>query len=336
MDWTIGNYWGLALIPLLLVMLFLMLNFIKWKNKKREIFAESRFQDLLFQPTHKFSKAIPILYTIGLLFLALSIADFMKGSVTVKSKQNMNNIMFLLDVSNSMNAEDVEPNRMTLSKNIILNSLQNLKNDRVGIVVFAGEAASIMPLTTDFSAADNYVDAINTGMVKRQGTDFLVAMQEVVKKFKNIPKGSRHVVMISDGEDNENNVNDAIKLAKSEGISVITIGVGTQEGAPIPTYLMGQLMGYKTDINNGETIISKLQPDDLKDIANKTGGEYIEGNNLENSVGKLQSVLGKLTSDTTTWINTDQAERYYQYPLLVSLVCFFIIFIFNPKKDFNL
>lgn len=336
MDWTIGNYWNLLLILLVLGMGLLMSNFLKWRNRKKELFAEGRFQIDLFQKTPRYVRIIPILYCIGFVFLALSLVDLMKGSEEIKTKQKMNNVIFLFDVSNSMNAEDVEPNRLQEAKNIMLNSLQNMNNDRVGIVVFAGEAASIMPLTTDFSSADQYIEAINTGIVKRQGTDLLLAMQEVVKKFKNIPKGSRQVILISDGEDNENNTEKAIQLAKEEGITVISIGVGTAEGAPIPEYIMGQLMGYKADMNTGETVISSRKEMDLQNIAQQTGGEYLDGNDLKTTINGLEKALKNAASATNHWVKSDNAERYYQYFLAVSLLCFFVIYVFNPKNDLNL
>jgi Ca-activated chloride channel family protein len=193
-----------------------------------------------------------------------------------------------------------------------------------------------MPLTTDFSSVDQYIQAIQTGLVTHQGTDFLMAMQEVVKKFKNIPKGSRQVVLISDGEDNEDNIQKAIQLAKDEGIHIISIGVGTVQGAPIPDYLMGQLMGYKTDVNTGESIISSLHDEDLKQLANDTHGDYIDGNHLEKSVENLKVSLEKMQSETTQWVNSDNVERFYQYFLGMAIVCFLIIYLVNPKKDLNL
>lgn len=336
MDWTIGNYWALAFLPIVLGMGLLISRFIRWRNSRKEEFATQQFRDFIFQKTSGHHRLIPLVYLLGLLFLVLALADVLKGSTETKTKQKMNNVIFLLDVSNSMNAEDVNPNRLEQGKNIILNALHYLKNDRVGVVVFAGDAQSIMPLTSDFSSVDSYIEAINTGIIKKQGTDFLSAMQEVVKKFKNIPKGSRQVVLISDGEDNENNLDKAIQLAKEEGIHIITIGIGTKEGAPIPEYIMGQLMGYKEDNTNGETILSSLKDDDLKKIATETQGEYIDGNSIKPALAQIQTSLKKVQSETTSWVSSENAERYYQYFLGISLCCFLIIFLFNPKSDLNL
>jgi Ca-activated chloride channel family protein len=148
-----------------------------------------------------------------------------------------------------------------------------MKNDKVGIVIFAGQAMSIMPLTTDYNSAETYIGGIETNSMQIQGTDFLKGMQAAAEKFKNVSKGSRKVILLSDGEDNEGNDNAAIRLANKEGITITSVGIGTDEGAPVPEYSFGQLMGYKTDIN-GRTVISKRQTEALKKMAGSTGGIY--------------------------------------------------------------
>ncbi len=112
----------------------------------------------------------------------------------------------MLDVSNSMNAEDIEPSRLTEAKNLMMQTMSKMKNDKVGIVIFAGQAMSIMPLTTDYNSAETYIGAIETNSMKIQGTDFLKGMQAAAEKFKNVSKGSRKVILLSDGEDNEGTI----------------------------------------------------------------------------------------------------------------------------------
>jgi Ca-activated chloride channel family protein len=131
-----------------------MFQYVKWKNRRKAVFAEARFQQELFTKKSAFSKWLPILYLLGTLFLIISIVDVLSGSEEVKSKQKMNNVIFLLDVSNSMNAQDIAPNRLDEAKNIIVNTMNKMTNDKVGIVVFAGDATSIMTLTTDFTAVE--------------------------------------------------------------------------------------------------------------------------------------------------------------------------------------
>ena len=335
MNWTLGNNWYLLLLLLLPLLGIIMVAYLKWKNQRKSIFAEARFQEELFEKKSGFSKVMPILYLLATLFLVLSIVDLLSGSEEVKSKQKMNNVIFLLDVSNSMNAQDVEPNRLDEAKNIIINTMGKMKNDKVGIVVFAGEARSIMPLTTDFQTAETYLGGVETSIVKIQGTDYLRAIQTVVDKFKNIPKGARQVVLLSDGEDNEGNEKPAAKLAAKEGISVVTVGIGSEEGAPIPEYVFGQLMGYKTDMN-GQTVISKRENLALKNIADQTKGSYVDGNNLENATTQIIDGLRKSASSSESMVKSNNAIHYYQYFLGVSIFLFMLIFLLNPKRDFNI
>lgn len=335
MNWTLGNNWYLLLLLLLPLLGIIMVAYLKWKNQRKSIFAEARFQDELFEKKSGFSKVMLILYLLATLFLVLSIVDLLSGSEEVKSRQKMNNVIFLLDVSNSMNAQDVEPNRLDEAKNIIINTMSKMKNDKVGIVVFAGEARSIMPLTTDFQTAETYLGGVETSIVKIQGTDYLRAIQTVVDKFKNIPKGARQVVLLSDGEDNEGNEKPAAKLAAKEGISVVTVGIGSEEGAPIPEYVFGQLMGYKTDMN-GQTVISKRENLALKNIADQTKGTYVDGNNLENATTQIIDGLRKSASSSESMVKSNNAIHYYQYFLGVSIFLFMLIFLLNPKRDFNI
>lgn len=335
MNWYLGNYWYLFLLLLLPLLGIVLFNYVKWKNRKKNVFAEARFQNELFEKKSGFSKILPLLYLIATLFLILSIVDLLSGSEEVKSKQKMNNVIFLLDVSNSMNAQDVEPNRLDEAKNIMVQTMNKMRNDKVGIVVFAGEASSIMPLTTDFTAAETYIGGIETNVMKIQGTDFLNGMRTVADKFKNVAKGSRKVVLLSDGEDNEGNEKAAIKLANKEGISVISVGIGSEEGAPIPEYVFGQLMGYKTDVS-GQTVISKRQVNALQNIANETGGTYVDGNNLDNATSQIIDGLSKTSTSSESIVKSNNAIHYYQYFLAVSLFFFLIIFLFNPKREFNI
>ncbi len=335
MNWSLGNNWYLLLLLLLPLLGVIMFQYLRWKNHRKSLFAETRFQENLFAGKTYFSRWLPFLYLMGILFLILSLVDLLSGSEEVKSKQKMNNVIFMLDVSNSMNAQDVPPNRLEEAKNIIINTMNKMTNDKVGVVVFAGDATSIMPLTTDFSAVETYLGGVETSIIKTQGTDFLKGMQAVVEKFKNIPPGARKVILLSDGEDNEGNEKAAVKLARKEGIAVITVGIGTEEGAPIPEYLFGQLMGYKTDIT-GQTVISKRQTLALKNISDQSGASYIDGNNLESATSQIIDGLANAASSSESVIKSNNAIHYYQYFLAVSIFFFLLILLLNPRRDFNM
>ncbi|PWN63825.1 vWA domain-containing protein [Chryseobacterium viscerum] len=334
MSWSLGNYWYLLLLLLLPLLASFLIRFLKWRNKKREIFAASQFHDNLFDKSSGFTKFFPALYLIGTLFLIFAIIDLLNGSEEVKSTQKLNNVIFMLDVSNSMNAEDVDPSRLTEAKNLMIATMKKMNNDKVGIVIFAGHAMSIMPLTTDYNSAETYISGLETNSMQIQGTDFLKGMQAAAEKFKNVSKGSRKVILLSDGEDNEGNDNAAIRLANKEGISITSVGIGTDEGAPVPEYVFGQLMGYKSDVNGG-TVISKRQTEALKKMAESTEGTYIDGNNINEAPDRIVDAISKKSAGAVTLVKSQNANHYYQYFLGVSILFFFLIFIFNPKKDFN-
>lgn len=334
MDWYLGNYWYLLLLLLLPLLGIVLVHYLKWKNKRKNIFADSQFHEGLFEKRSGFTKVFPTLYLLGTLFLIFAIIDLLSGSEEIKTNQKLNNVIFMLDVSNSMNAEDINPNRLSEAKNLMINTMKKMKSDKIGIVIFAGEATSIMPLTTDYTSAETYINAIETNSMQIQGTDFLKAMQAAVNKFKNVSKGARKVVLLSDGEDNEGNDNAAIKLANKEGIMVTSVGVGSDEGAPVPEYVFGQLMGYKAD-RAGETVISKRQTGALKKMAESTGGSYVDGNNINEAPERIIDALNKKMSSSETLVKSQNANHYYQYFLAVSLLFFFLIYLFNPKRDFN-
>jgi len=335
MEWYLGNYWYLLLLLLLPLLAVFLVRYLKWKNRKRELFAESRFHEQLFEKKSGFTKFFPVLYLLGTLFLIFSIIDLLSGSEEVKSSQKLNNVIFLLDVSNSMNAEDISPSRLGEAKNLMIRTMQKMTNDKVGIVIFAGQATSIMPLTTDYTSAETYISGIETNSMQIQGTDFLNGIKEAAEKFRNVSKDARKVVLLSDGEDNEGNDEAAIRLANKEGIMITSVGIGSNEGAPIPEYQFGQLMGYKSDMS-GQTVVSKRQTEALKKMADATGGSYIDGNNIDEGPDMIIDALKKKTGSSETLVKSQNAIHYYQYFLAVSLFFFFLIYIFNPKRDFNI
>ncbi len=334
MEWYLGNYWYLLLLLLLPLLAVFLVRYLKWKNKRKQVFADIQFHEYLFEKRSGFTKFFPTLYILGTLFLIFSIIDLLSGSEEIKTNQKLNNVIFMLDVSNSMNAEDINPSRLTEAKNLMIQTMQKMKNDKVGIVIFAGEASSIMPLTTDYNSAETYIGGIETNSMQIQGTDFLNGMKSAVGKFKNVSKNTRKVVLLSDGEDNEGNDEAAIKLADKEGIMITSVGIGSDEGAPIPEYQFGQLMGYKTDVS-GQTVISKRQTEALKKMAESTGGSYIDGNNINETPDKIIDTLQKKSGSSETLVKSQNANHYYQYFLMVSIFFFMLIYIFNPKKDLN-
>ncbi|WKS96073.1 vWA domain-containing protein [Riemerella columbina] len=336
MGWYLDNYWYLLLLLLLLPLGYGLFSYVRWKIRARRRFAEERFQEMLLSPLKpRYTQLFSVMYLLAVLFLILAMVDVLGGKEEVKVQQKMNNVVFLVDLSTSMNAQDVGNDRLSVAKNIVISTMQRMKNDRVGLVVFAGDAQSVMPLTTDYTAAEGFVAGLETSVMLHQGTDFQKGVQVAVEKFKNLAPSSGKIVLISDGEDHEGNEGSAIKEAEKKGVQIISVGVGTAQGAPIPEYVYGQLMGYKMDLM-GETVISKRETQALLQLSNSTGGIYIDGNEPEKAVDQIIKALNQNAKGSTTLVQSQTAVHYYQYFLMVAFVLFFIIYLTNPKRDFNI
>lgn len=336
MNLEIENYWHILWIFALPFVMFLWVKFIVWRKEKRLIFSEEKFHTALFHHKKSFEKIFPFLYFVAFLFLILATLGIIRREQKeISITEKTSNIIFLIDVSNSMNAEDVAPSRLEQAKNIVSQSLENLTNDKIGIVVFAGEAQSLMPLTTDYSSAHLFVNELSTNTIQKQGTDFLLAIKEASKKLNNTPYGTKKIILLSDGEDNEGNHNPAIREAKNQGISITSIGIGTEEGAPIPDKIFNFYSDYKRD-NWGQIVITQRETQALKEIAQSTGGKYIDGNDIQNAVNEILkdiSSMEKISSENS--IKTFHIEHFYPYFLGIAILIFFGILLFNPKKDFN-
>ena len=287
MNWEFGNYRYFGLLLVLLMAAYLLWDFSKWRKKKRDFFAESRFQKHVFGEKSRFLGVLVLCYVMSFLLLILSFVDIVKNEKTEMSVEKASSdVIFLVDVSNSMNSNDIEPSRLEQAKLILNKTLNQLSEERVGIVVFAGEARTMMPLTTDYSSVDIYLENLSSDLIKRQGTDFLLAMEETEKKLKKGASGLKKVVLISDGEDNEGNHDAAVNLAQKNNIAVTSVGIGTEEGGAIPELQFDIYQDYKKD-EDGNTVITKRETQALKTISEKTGGVYIDGNSVERAANEI-------------------------------------------------
>ncbi len=268
-------FWLLLVIPLM-VLVFLV--FLFWQNRTRKKFAK---QDLLkhLAPNRSRSKPILKLVLVLLAFASLVVAlvNPKMGTKLKTVKREGVDIVFAIDVSKSMDAEDIAPSRIEKSKQLVSQILNNLGSDRVGIIAYAGGAYPQLPITTDYSAARMFLQALNTDMISSQGTAIGDAIELATTYYDDAQQTNRVLFIISDGEDHEGNVEEITEQASEVGIRIYTIGVGTEKGGPIPIKRNGVIQNYKKD-NEGETVITKLNPETLKDIANAARGSYIEGN----------------------------------------------------------
>ena len=338
MNWEFGNYRYFGLLLVLLMAVYLLWDFSKWRKKKRDFFAESRFQKHVFGEKSRFSGVLTLFYILSFLLLILSFVDIVKNEKTEMSVEKASSdVIFLVDVSNSMNSNDIEPSRLEQAKLILNKTLNQLREERVGIVVFAGEARTMMPLTTDYSSVDIYLENLSSDLIKRQGTDFLLAMEETEKKLKKGTLGLKKVILISDGEDNEENHDAAVNLAQKNNIAVTSVGIGTEEGGAIPELQFNLYQDYKKD-EDGNTVITKRETQALKTISEKTGGVYIDGNSVERAVNEIIKDIKSSQKDggKASKISILNKEHYYQWFLVGALVLLFLIYFLNPKRDLNI
>ena len=315
----------LLVIPLLLAVWFLLR---RHSVKRLNQFADkSMFGRLIpdassWRPTLKFCLII-----VAFGCIIISIANPQVGSKMVKGERSGGDIAICLDVSNSMMAEDIQPNRLERSKKVVTNLMSKLAGDRVSLIVFAGSSYIQMPLTNDYSAAKLFLDQVNCDMISTQGTAIGDALEKAMFTFgygdddreweKN--KG-RAIIVISDGENHEDDAEAVAREAANEDILVCTIGMGLPEGAPIPEYRNGQRVGYKKD-QSGNTVTTQLNEQMLESIARAGGGVYLRAGSVNADLQEILDEMDKLEKKHYDDAIFSEYESRYIYPLSVALIC---------------
>jgi Ca-activated chloride channel family protein len=254
------------------------------------------------------------------------------GTKMQEVKQTGIDVFILLDVSNSMMAEDIKPNRLEKAKYQISNLINKLRGDRIGLIIFAGQAYIQIPLTTDYSAANLFLSAVDVNSVPTQGTAIASAINLATASFDTLST-QKVIIAITDGEDHEGDVEKAIENAVSREIKLYTIGLGSQAGVPIPVYNnRSQLVGFKKD-SQGNTVLTKLDEDVLKRIAIDGNGKYFRGTNYEDHLDKIYSELSEL-EQTEFGVKkvTDYEDRFY-YFLIPALILLVLEFFISEKKS---
>lgn len=257
------------------------------------------------KPTMKF-----ILIVSATFFLVIGIMDPQVGSKLEKVKREGIDLYLVLDVSNSMLAEDIKPNRLERSKLAISTLVDQLQGDRVGIIIFAGNAYKQLPLTTDYSAAKLFLSAVDTKIVPTQGTAIGEAIEMATLSFGESDH-NKAIIVITDGENHEDDAIQAASEANELGINVFTIGMGLPEGAPIPIYnKYGSQTGFKKDRNN-TTVITKLNEDMLRQIAAAGNGAYARANNASTGLKRIFEDINEIDKkEIETRQFTDYEDRF--------------------------
>ena len=265
-----------------------------------------------------------ILWMLALGFIITSLAQPQFGSKLLTSKRKGVELIIALDVSNSMMAEDIKPNRLKRAKRAIAKLTERLRDDKLGLIVFAGQAYVQLPITTDYVSAKLFLDAINTSIVPVQGTAIGAAINMATKSFSPNFVGSKAIIVITDGENHEDDAVGAAKDAFEKKIVVHTIGMGLPQGAPIP---MGP--GGSSDFlkdKSGNVVVTKLDENMLTQIATAGGGTYIRANNAEVGLNNLFNEIEKMQK---TEMDSRQYSEYNdQFPLFLTLALAMILIDF--------
>ncbi len=281
-------FYLLFAIPVVAV-LFLVVLF--WKHRTQKKFADNRLLRKLSPERSTFKSILKVsVFCLALAALSFAMVNPKIGTKLETVKREGVDVVFALDVSKSMLAEDIAPNRLEKSKQLITQIINSLAGDRIGIIGYAGSAFPQVPITTDFSSAKLFLNGMNTEMVSSQGTAITEAIAMAKTYYDDEEQTNRVLFIVSDGEDHEGNLGEIASEAASEGIKIYTIGVGTITGGPIPIKRNGVLQYYKRDQNN-EQVITRLEDVRLQEIADQANGTYIEGNNTKEVVEEVTAIL---------------------------------------------
>ena len=318
----------------LIIPIVIIINwfYMAWRNKIQKYFSNNKLLDQISPNRSNFKLNLKlVLELFVILFLSIALANPKIGTELKSINREGVDIVFAIDVSKSMLAEDVAPNRLTRSKRIISEIINSLSSDRVGIVAYAAQAIPQVPLTTDFASVKNFLQVIDTDMLSSQGTSIDSALNLSVNFFDQNSDTNRVLILISDGEDHDDIPDSIINLISENNINLITIGVGQEAGTTIPIKIDGTVDSYKKDIN-GDVVITKRNSDFLLKIASSSKGEYIDGNSTEDALELVKTKLDKI--DKSEFESSEFVEYKQQFQIFILLSLLFIIsdiFIFQTK-----
>lgn len=315
----------LAVIPLLAVVFI----FAARSRRKRleRLGNPATVAGLMPEASPKRVRNKAIVFLVALILLILAMARPQLGSKLKEVQREGVEIMLAIDVSNSMLARDFEPNRLERTKYAVEKVLEGLNEDRVGIIVFAGDAYVQLPITSDYMTARNFVSQVSPNMVSKQGTALGSAIALAASSFSSGSERSRIAILITDGENHEDDPIGAAKHAAEQGVKIYAIGIGTPEGAPIE---VGD--DFIRD-ENGDIVVSKLDEKVLQEIATITDGAYIRAGNQ--SIG-LQEIIDAINENEKSQLSAVLFEEYderFQMPLGIAIVLLLVEFLILSRKN---
>jgi len=269
------------------------------------------------------------LLLLSILFLCIAWANPQWGSRKEKVKAKSSDVFIALDISQSMMAEDISPNRLERSKRLAQNVIRSLRGNRIGLIYFAGSAYLQMPLSSDYSAAEIFIQSANTNQAGTQGTAIADAINLALRAFEEDVDYQRALIIITDGENHDSDAMEAARQAKERGLAIFTIGVGTEEGGFVPFVDRGR-ESYKRD-QSGNPIKSILNVQLLKELADNSNGEYFliqEGNQIINDI---KAEVEKIEKQEMEQRSFSEYESYFQYFLALGILLLIIEYLISNK-----
>ncbi len=293
---------------------------IAWRNRALARFASSTALPRMvpgISSTRSVIRFLGLRHGLGLVVIAMAGPLFGTRPEEVKAKGI--DVIVALDVSNSMLCEDLQPSRMEAARRAMSQLIDRLRGDRLGIVIFAGDAFVQLPLTADRSAARMFLSTLGPSSMNNQGTAIAAAIDMAHRGFDPESAAGKAIIVITDGEDHEGDAEGAAQRAAEAGITVHTVGMGTPQGGPLPIRRNGQMQGFRKDAN-GNTVVSRLNEQMLRGIAAAGNGEFVRATSTSAGLERLVSELKQMDSAETGTYRFTAFEDRFQYPLAAGAV----------------
>lgn len=323
-------YFYLLLVIPILVIGFSILTIWK-KNIQKKHISSHLFKQLSPENSEFKPKLKIFLLSLVFIFLTISLVNPKIGTQLKTVKREGVDLVFAIDVSKSMLAEDIAPNRLEKAKRIVSQTINELNSDRVGIIAYAASALPILPITTDYSTARMFLQSLNSDMLSSQGTAILEAVKLAKDYYDDENQTNRVLCILSDGEDHEFKNQNIPSIVQEMGITIFTVGLGTTKGAPIPIKKNEIIESYKKN-SDGDVVITKLVPELLQEIASSSNGIYISG---ENTQAVVDEIIKKLKEMDKKEFESKQFVAYKdQFQWFLGFGLFFLcleLFVFNKK-----
>ncbi len=331
--WELDNTYYLYALLIIPVLIGIFIWNSVWKRNSIKRFGSGNFLSKLAPDASVTKPALKaILLISSVFFIIIGLVNPKIGTKLETIKRQGIDIVFAIDVSKSMLAEDIAPNRLGKTKQLASQIINHLGSDRIGIVGYAGSAFPMLPITTDYNMAKMYLQDMNTDMVSSMGTALSDAI-EVGSDYFDDPTTSKMMILISDGEDHGEGIDDAVAIAKEKGIKIVTIGVGTEQGGQIPVKENGRIVGYKQD-TDGSTVITKMNKATLQEIARKTGGTFMYGSSTQEVVDLVEKTLQTIEKTDFESQQIADFQSQFQWFLGAALLLLILDLFVLERKTF--